>query len=333
MIAEGQVEIEKEKLKSMKIIEEIKIKNIPVNLNYVKLELDKIREEQAKLVNRLKNIKKLEDAQKIREFAQVIQRKLSDLKTEIEKGKKEKKIKNSSQPKPMFKEDSSKKIEELQKKIVKIRNKIENYKKQVREINSAIQNEIELNRLNRQKFFKAEQKLRVKQRELEKLKDQFNEAKIVLARMEVREDDLKNQIKQELKKETRELSFIDKNVNRSVLENEIYKLKIKMGQIGEIDPLVIDEYKETDERFKFLTAESQDLEKAINSLKKVVREMDEKIEKEFSSAYEEINREFSKYFKIIFGGGRANLFKLKNKNKKSKDAENIENEENVELEE
>ena len=57
--------------------------------------------------------------------------------------------------------------------------------------------------------------------------------------------------------------------------------------------------------------------------------MDQKIEKEFVATYEEINKEFTKYFRIIFGGGNAHLIKSKVESRKSK-AKNTETGEGVE---
>jgi len=54
------------------------------------------------------------------------------------------------------------------------------------------------------------------------------------------------------------------------------------------------------------------------SLREIIREMEQKIHKEFALTFEEINKEFSKYFRIIFGGGNAHLTKLKVKNSKLK---------------
>ncbi|MBU2028791.1 AAA family ATPase, partial [Patescibacteria group bacterium] len=71
------------------------------------------------------------------------------------------------------------------------------------------------------------------------------------------------------------------------------------------------EYTETKERFEFLTKESADLEKAIMTLKEVITKMEQKIDKVFATAFEEINSEFTKYFRIIFGGGNAHLSKIK----------------------
>mgnify|MGYP000879188272 CR=1 FL=1 len=54
--------------------------------------------------------------------------------------------------------------------------------------------------------------------------------------------------------------------------------------------------------------------------------MDYKINDVFKEAFEKINDEFSKYFKIIFGGGQAHLIKLKvqkSKSPKALEGENI----------
>ena len=50
----------------------------------------------------------------------------------------------------------------------------------------------------------------------------------------------------------------------------------------------------------------------------MIKEMEQKISKEFETTFTEINKEFSKYFKIIFGGGSAHLSKIKINNRRLK---------------
>ena len=332
IITEGRIEIEKEKEKNSQMLEEIRINSAaaePVDLGYVKIGIEEIRKEQEKLIARIEQAEKMEDLQDIKEFARVIQQKLYALKADIEKGKKTEKIKEEEESrligdpperrekiKPA--ENNSEVLIQLQSKILKIREEIKISEKEVEKISREIQEEASKNREQRMKFFEIEKRLRSKQEDVNKIKDQFNDAKIALAKVEVREEDLKNQVKNELRKDASELKPINEEVDCQKLESEIYKLKIKMEQIGGIDPMVIDEYNETDKRFSFLTGEAEDLEKAIISLKEIIKEMEQKIAEKFNETYEEINKEFSKYFKIIFGGGQARLSKLKIKNKKSK---------------
>jgi chromosome segregation protein len=105
-------------------------------------------------------------------------------------------------------------------------------------------------------------------------------------------------------------SPILKNFDRVAIEAKINMLRSEYDQIGGIDPMVIDEYKEMQERFNLLVNESKDLEEAIEQLKEVVKEMDKKIHEAFVGAFKQINEEFTKYFRILFNGGNAKLFKI-----------------------
>ncbi|MDO9231281.1 MAG: AAA family ATPase [bacterium] len=331
IITEGRIEIEKEKQKNVEMIRETEIslpKEQLVDRAYIKEKLEEIKKEQEKLIEKIERAEKMEDLQDIKEFARVVGQQLYDLKVEIEKGKKE--IVPVVAPKPVAVEKKavekieSKVLIELQERIIKIREDIGKAQEELLLADQEMQQEILLDREKRRKFFEIEGKLRIRQDELNKLKDKFNDSKIVLARVEVREEDLKNQIKTELRKEAEELAPIEGEINRENLEQEIHKLKIKMEQIGGIDPMVIDEYNETQKRFEFLDGESRDLEEAIVSLREVVKEMDQKIEGKFAATFEEINKEFSKYFRIIFGGGTAHLTKFKIQSSKRKAKEEAE---------
>lgn len=357
IITEGRIEIEKEKQKNTQMIKEAEIilpENDSIDSAYIKEKLEEIKREQEKLIEKIEKAEKIEDLQGIKEFARVVGQKLLDLKSEIEKGKKMQtdtdltqantpaRIATQSVAGGEIKQETlgdSETLVKLKEKIIQIREDIKKAEEELRQIDAEIQNEVSIDRERRHRFFEIERKVRLKQDEVNKLKDKFNDLKISLAKVEVREDDLKNQIKAELKKDASDLQPIEEEINREILESEIYKLKIKMEQIGGIDPMIIDEYNETKKRFDFLSGESADLEKAIISLKEVIKEMDQKIEKKFTSTYEEINKEFTKYFRIIFGGGNAHLSKLKIKslNRKTKEIQEGEarsnNESDEELEE
>jgi chromosome segregation protein len=105
------------------------------------------------------------------------------------------------------------------------------------------------------------------------------------------------------------------------LERETARLKSLAEQIGAIDPMIVEEYDETQKRYDFLTGQTENLENAIASLADIVKEMDEKIKISFEETFKKVNGEFSKYFRIIFGGGSAEMVKMKIEARKSaKDA-------------
>lgn len=313
VINEGRLEIEKEKIAQEEIIE-----SLPVDLNYVKERLERIRANQEKLISRLETVENLSELQDLKEFARAIQQDLYDLNQEVGKGKVDVARKTSAQ----F-EASKAKTKELMENQRKLRVEIAKTRGEIEQAEKEIGKGMEKNKDLRQKFFDLESQSRARQDELGKLKDIFNEAKVKLAKVEVREEDLIHEIENQLKTNPGELKHISKELNADLWEKEIYKLKIQLEQVGGIDPLIAEEYEETKKRHDFLTQESQDLEKALKSLKEVIKEMEVKIDEEFREAFEKINKEFTKYFRIIFGGGNAHLIKLKVQSRKSKITEEV----------
>jgi len=311
IVSEGKIEIEKEKEKSRVMIEEIKTRSIAVDFDYVKSGLDDIRRDQENLIKKINEAEKLEDLQDIKEFARVIQQKLHDLKADMEKGKKEEVVPKKDAVVPEAPKANVEIIDGLMKRISVIREEMKQLEDRMRQIEIEIRAEIDMDRKKRQHFFETERTLRVRQDELGRIKDKHNDSKVSLAKIEVREEDLKKQVAEELKMDVDVLPQVGEKPDQFSLEREIAKLKFQMEQIGGIDPLVIEEYTETAKRYQFLENESKDLDNAIISLREIVREMDQKIAKEFHSAFDEINKEFTKYFRIIFGGGNAHLTKLK----------------------
>jgi chromosome segregation protein len=325
IVTSGRIEIEGEKQKNIEMIEEIKVQSIPVDLHYVRKGIEEIRADQEKLIAQIERAESMDDMQDIKEFARAIQQRLFELKADIENGKKEEK--RTAAPivitKPEIKIDSAAVIA-LKDKIIKIRTELPQIETEIKKLEQKIADEIQSDRQKRQKFFEVERSFRAKQDDLNKLKDQFNESKIALARVEVHEEDLRAEVLKELNVSVEDLAGEVLQIDRGQFERDIARLKVQMEQIGGIDPLVMEEYAETNKRFEFLTNESDDLENAITSLREVIKEMDHKISGEFSKTFEEINKEFTKYFRIIFGGGNAILKKVEVRKRSYKAKEQLE---------
>jgi len=91
------------------------------------------------------------------------------------------------------------------------------------------------------------------------------------------------------------------------LEDKIIKLRRGIADIGSIDEETIREYEETDKRHEFLTTESADLNRATESLKNLIGDLADRINKDFKVGLIKINEEFNHYFRLMFGGGSASL--------------------------
>ncbi|MEX2010411.1 MAG: hypothetical protein WD874_01240, partial [Parcubacteria group bacterium] len=98
---------------------------------------------------------------------------------------------------------------------------------------------------------------------------------------------------------------------------QIERLKIRLEDAGFVgNEEIRKEYKETSERDEFLSKELADLEKSAESLKILIKELEDRLSHEFSTGLEKINKSFGELFSQMFGGGEAHLTLTKDKRKK-----------------
>lgn len=307
-VLSGRVEVEEEKRKDRE-----EIRTIPVDLGYIRATLDRVRSNQDTLVERLGMVEKLEDIQDIREFARAINQELVDLDAKVEAGTVTEKV-VISLPEDERRESDTR-LAAYRDEKTRLEAAMDSIRQDIDAKEASVRAEREKGRESRERYFNVEKDLREKDRALSTLKDTLNEVKVRLARVEVREEDLINEVRDELSMDVRDLSWDGNPRDKDMLTREIARLKGEAERIGAIDPLVAEEYEETNRRFEFLTNESADLRRAMVSLEGVVAEMDERIEKEFSRAFTEIAGKFEHYFSLIFNGGHASLIRTKPKRK------------------
>ncbi len=157
------------------------------------------------------------------------------------------------------------------------------------------------------------------QRDIKELETQINttgndlnDNKINLTREETHLEELENNIindKLNIEKIKNYKSLDDFDTN--IVREEISRLKNQLELIGGIDPEIEKEYEETKKRFDFLFDQTEDLNKTIKSLEKVIIELDALIKDRFESEFKVISEKFNEYFKILFNGGNAKIFPVK----------------------
>lgn len=116
------------------------------------------------------------------------------------------------------------------------------------------------------------------------------------------------------------------------LKRKIERIKIKIEDSGTSNGSdVMKEYEETKQRDEFLSHELVDLENGINSIRLLISDLKENLDKEFKDGIDKINKQFQDFFALMFGGGGAFLA-ITMEHKKPKKDEEIEDEE-IEIEE
>ena len=87
----------------------------------------------------------------------------------------------------------------------------------------------------------------------------------------------------------------------------VNKYKNKIKNIGMVNILAIDEFKEVNTRYEFLTGQRDDLLHAKETLYSIIDEMDEVMKEDFGNTFNLLQDEFKKVFQMLFKGGDATL--------------------------
>ena len=79
----------------------------------------------------------------------------------------------------------------------------------------------------------------------------------------------------------------------------------QLTRLGKVNPLALEEYEALVERHQFLATQLEDLRKTRRDLLTVVKEVDDRVQEVFASAYADTAREFEGLFSRLFPGGRV----------------------------
>jgi len=81
----------------------------------------------------------------------------------------------------------------------------------------------------------------------------------------------------------------------------------QLDRLGKVNPLALEEFEALTERHNFLATQLDDLRKTRRDLLTVVKEVDDRVQEVFASAYADTAREFEQLFSRLFPGGQGNL--------------------------
>jgi len=90
-------------------------------------------------------------------------------------------------------------------------------------------------------------------------------------------------------------------------EDECRTLRQKMEQMGPVNMMALDEYKETADRHGFLETQRKDLIESIENTQETIKEIDLISRQKFDEAFARINENFASVFTRLFHGGQAFL--------------------------
>jgi len=99
----------------------------------------------------------------------------------------------------------------------------------------------------------------------------------------------------------------DRYLDLSELKKLIAQVKDEIRSLGDVNVNAIEEYKEVSERYEFLKGQHDDLVEAEQTLMGIIEELEDGMRKQFTEKFADIQKEFDKTFKLLFGGGHGTL--------------------------
>jgi chromosome segregation protein len=161
---------------------------------------------------------------------------------------------------------------------------------------------------------KTDAELREKRNYLEALMNQRNELDVELAEQRMRRQ---NQIErigseydigvEQVMEESEPEWEGEARPDPETLETMIGELRTKLDAMGPVNLVAIEEHRELEERYAFLTTQQEDLVNAKQQLMDMIRHINKTTTEMFSATFNQVNENFQEMFKKLFGGGTAKL--------------------------
>ncbi len=274
---------------------EIELTRVRAQSNWAPLPLLRIVETVGAILKGLKGLKKIADPNELHAEVDAILNQSTDLHKKLQR------------PNP----EDIKPDPKLVEKLKKLNASEGALAKDLEKLETQIDSYATREKTERTELIEMQKLLREKQRHLHLLENKRNTLQIDLARYEERQGGLMREMDEFLKERAVQMRTTRPTMEAQTdIYPEIQRLRYKLELIGGIDPEIIQEYKDTQERFDFLDGQVRDLAKAIKATENVIEELDEQIEKQSKKVFNKINTEFERYFKMLFGGGSCRLVKL-----------------------
>jgi len=101
--------------------------------------------------------------------------------------------------------------------------------------------------------------------------------------------------------------YADQPVDDEAAAQRQAELSRLIDEMGEVNLTAIEEYRELDERFTFLSGQKADLEESLHSLQQAIQRINRTTRKRFLETFTLVNEKFQEVFPRLFCGGRAEL--------------------------
>jgi chromosome segregation protein len=198
-------------------------------------------------------------------------------------------------------EELEKEIRESEDRLIQFNEKSEALKAGISELVSK-RSEIDSNILKRKSESRKDEE------ELLKVIERINSLERNAVELSFKRDGIRDYLWTEYEKKADDLGDLKLNeLMANEFQNEIQNLKKKIQDLGPINNLAIQEYRDLKKRFEYYIDQKSDIEKAREDIISVIEDINKTSVDLFMSTFRDIQKNFSDVFKRLFEGGEAFL--------------------------
>lgn len=100
---------------------------------------------------------------------------------------------------------------------------------------------------------------------------------------------------------------VDGTISYTRMKANVGETKAKIKELGDVNVNAIEEYKTVSERYELLKTQHDDLIESEEALNKIIADLDEEMRKQFSEKFSDIQTQFNRVFRELFGGGKGTI--------------------------
>ena len=149
-------------------------------------------------------------------------------------------------------------------------------------------------------------------KKVERIKEEKAKVESKKVKFDVELENLKNKMWDDYeltvssaKKLLENITFED--LDEKQISKNAEKIRKEIKELGEVDVGSIEEYKNTKERYDFISNQKNDLEETKQKLNNLISNMTSIMKNQFSKQFKVIAKNFNETFQELFGGGKADL--------------------------
>jgi len=157
---------------------------------------------------------------------------------------------------------------------------------------------------------RLEERLRENRSAQAGIEQQIHEVELELTQLAVKIEDLTQRVAEELQIDLADAyeDFQAEEVDWDKIRTEIGELRGKIERLGNVNVDAIQQQEELQQRYDFLTAQTEDLTKSKNQLEQLISRINKESRAKFQATFDEVRSNFQEMFRKLFGGGKADIF-------------------------